>query len=283
MFEVKLRAVIVENCTIDWKYACSDSKSSFTIAMKTKHGRVVALFKGKYQFIFEAHIDGIETLVTASKGIFKFDPIILVKGLPCEEDESIVIKFRHDFSKKKVFYANFPEIIESAKKKIVPNYVVEVKKEFKKGGIIKGAAEGKIDLLKGSRESLGYFKIDESDGHVVKHAGEQREFLKELAVIGQFDNKAIMTKRIRGSFTEIWMFDQHACAERINLEALINSNLNLSRDEMNMKACRSAVKFGDRLDFSKQKEIVDNLQNCQEPFHCAHGRPTCWLLAKLHH
>ena len=111
--------------------------------------------------------------------------------------------------------------------------------------------------------------------------GQSRDFIKDLTVIGQFDKKAILAKRTGNDGSkEIWMFDQHACVERINLEKL-KTELTMTREEMNMKACRTAVKFGDSLTLSEQEEIIKNLEKCNEPFHCAHGRPTCWFLVKL--
>ena len=137
--------------------------------------------------------------------------------------------------------------------------------------------------FKGTRGTIEAFKIDEQSRTEI--SGQSRDFLKDLKVIGQFDFKGILAQRNCKEFHEIWMFDQHACAERINLEKLIHENgtkINYNRDEMNMKACRSAVKFGDKLTKSEQEEILTKLSNCLEPFHCAHGRLTCWLLARIY-
>ncbi|ANB12189.1 mismatch repair protein MLH3 [Sugiyamaella lignohabitans] len=45
-------------------------------------------------------------------------------------------------------------------------------------------------------------------------------------------------------------------------------------DLLNMTACRSAVKFGDKLSLSECKLLIRDLSLCYFPFQCAHGRPT---------
>lgn len=40
------------------------------------------------------------------------------------------------------------------------------------------------------------------------------------------------------------------------------------------KACRTAVKFGDKLSWMVSSNLVKMLAFCQSPFQCAHGRPT---------
>lgn len=272
-FEKILKVVIIENCNIDWIYDCDDSKTHFVVKMmKTKLGRCLTLFKGKYQIIFEPTSKGIETIATCEK--YKEEPIILLKGLPHEGMKTLNLK--------NVIYVNYNSIDEqiSANPKAQPKMKQnQVKTVSKKTELLRGAVEASSEIFKGVRESLDAFKVD--NNRTLNVPGQSRDFLKDLRVIGQFDKKAILAKRSVPEFDEIWMFDQHACAERINLETLMRSSPNLSRDEMNMKACRSAIKFGDQIDLFQQEEIIKQLEKCQEPFHCAHGRPTCWLLAKI--
>ncbi|KAF5404762.1 DNA mismatch repair protein MLH3 [Paragonimus heterotremus] len=53
------------------------------------------------------------------------------------------------------------------------------------------------------------------------------------------------------------------------------------RPFLQLRACRTAIRFGDPLDKSERRKLIDELSNCRLPFQCAHGRPTCALLAKL--
>lgn len=269
-FDMVLKAVVIENCQVDWKYECEESKSNWTIKMKTKLARSLALFKGKNPFIFENTEEG---LIARSEIRFG-PPITLINGFPCFD----VPEF--DGHRKNVFYINKTSVIEQqkalvkeSKKMTGPNKAKPVRHRRRDFVQAKGNC-----CFKGTRETLDSFKAT-CDQSI---PGQSRDFIKDLVVIGQFDKKAILAMRngTDGS-KEIWIFDQHACDERINLEKFQRSGKEMTRDEMNMKACRSAFKFGDSLTYLKQEEIIKSLEECNEPFHCAHGRPTCWLLAKL--
>ncbi|ETO10990.1 MutL DNA mismatch repair protein, partial [Reticulomyxa filosa] len=47
------------------------------------------------------------------------------------------------------------------------------------------------------------------------------------------------------------------------------------------KACQSAVRFGDSLTRKKMQDILLTLRTCDQPFICAHGRPTLFPIADL--
>ena len=40
------------------------------------------------------------------------------------------------------------------------------------------------------------------------------------------------------------------------------------------RACKGAIKFGQELSLEQCRDIVDKLQECKDPFSCAHGRPS---------
>lgn len=46
------------------------------------------------------------------------------------------------------------------------------------------------------------------------------------------------------------------------------------------KACRSSIRFGDRLDFFISSKIIKHLFNCFNPFTCAHGRYNFFIIKK---
>ncbi|CCE89046.1 Piso0_001844 [Millerozyma farinosa CBS 7064] len=50
-------------------------------------------------------------------------------------------------------------------------------------------------------------------------------------------------------------------------------------DTINSRACKSAVKFGDTLNFHEMHYLVSQLSECEMPFQCAHGRPSIVPLA----
>lgn len=45
-------------------------------------------------------------------------------------------------------------------------------------------------------------------------------------------------------------------------------------NEINSKACRQAIMFGDKLSRSQMIRLIDELSFCKLPFQCAHGRPS---------
>ena len=48
------------------------------------------------------------------------------------------------------------------------------------------------------------------------------------------------------------------------------------------KACRYAIKFGDKLsDYDMKLLVRESFSKCKRPFICAHGRPTIYPLIKL--
>ena len=47
------------------------------------------------------------------------------------------------------------------------------------------------------------------------------------------------------------------------------------------KACRSAIKFGDKLNDRQMSCLLKQLSQCRLPFQCAHGRPTLFPIADL--
>lgn len=52
-------------------------------------------------------------------------------------------------------------------------------------------------------------------------------------------------------------------------------------DVLNSRACRGAVKFGDKLSLEKCESLLKELGNCKAPFQCAHGRPSLAPIIEL--
>jgi len=50
---------------------------------------------------------------------------------------------------------------------------------------------------------------------------------------------------------------------------------------LNSKACRGAVKFGDSISLEECESLMKDLQTCNAPFQCAHGRPSIAPLVDL--
>ncbi|KAF8004968.1 hypothetical protein HF325_000425 [Metschnikowia pulcherrima] len=54
-------------------------------------------------------------------------------------------------------------------------------------------------------------------------------------------------------------------------------------EAMNNRACRSSVKFGQSLNSQESTSLLTALADCENPFQCAHGRPTLVPLRMPHH
>lgn len=52
-------------------------------------------------------------------------------------------------------------------------------------------------------------------------------------------------------------------------------------DCLNSKACRSAIMFGDKLTVEEMMYLIKSLSECNQPFQCAHGRPSIVPLANI--
>ncbi len=66
----------------------------------------------------------------------------------------------------------------------------------------------------------------------------------------------------------LYFIDQHLLAERINYERGQSSN----------KACKGAIKAGDKLSPSQAKALIKEWLNLQNPHTCPHGRPIYYRL-----
>lgn len=95
----------------------------------------------------------------------------------------------------------------------------------------------------------------------------------KINIIGQLNNQFILCK-----YDQILIiFDQHAIHERIRLEAFLKvSKENL--EVLKLKACRGAIKFGQCLGYEIICKLINQLQKCQWPYICAHGRPSVLFL-----
>ncbi|KAM9907787.1 hypothetical protein OXX69_006297 [Metschnikowia pulcherrima] len=54
-------------------------------------------------------------------------------------------------------------------------------------------------------------------------------------------------------------------------------------EAINNRACRSSVKFGQSLNSQESTSLLIALADCENPFQCAHGRPTLVPLRAPHH
>ena len=161
-FEMILKAVIIENCQVDWKYECEESKSNLVHKMKTKLARSLVLFKNKYEFIFENTDQGF---VVRSESKFG-QPIILINGFPSFDQDY------DNFTFKNVFYINkFPENDERRFTKQFQSAYVPKHLKLPRKGLVQ--ANGSC-CFKGTREELDVFKANNCQNI----PGQSRDFIK---------------------------------------------------------------------------------------------------------
>lgn len=53
-----------------------------------------------------------------------------------------------------------------------------------------------------------------------------------------------------------------------------SSTVEVKYDNIARMACRSAVKAQDKLSLEEVKKLLEDLNLCENPFNCPHGRPT---------
>ena len=50
---------------------------------------------------------------------------------------------------------------------------------------------------------------------------------------------------------------------------------------LNRKACKTSIKFGDKLNKKQINNLIKQIKKCKLPFICAHGRPTIFPLLNI--
>ncbi|KAG0671529.1 DNA mismatch repair protein [Maudiozyma exigua] len=124
-------------------------------------------------------------------------------------------------------------------------------------------------------------KIDSISDELLNKCGTDTAFLKNVLL--QHVNDLITNKRIS-------LLSQLARQNRL----LQNNNTNMDTwwqyincipafylEIFNSKACRSAIMFGDQLTKTECSLLIKNLGKCQQPFQCAHGRPSLVPISEI--
>lgn len=271
---------MIENDHINWKY--DREGMNLTISCKSKALRARVLFDKNIMIEKDKTIEGIKykTCMSFLKSTSIHNvPVILNMGLPREVEQAPIIITNNRY----ILYIN--DILEMYGKCTTRTNETNTTKLMKYSRIEMASSSANFSehKFKEHFNISARIKVENISEQSTNAQSQSRGFLKDLVVVGQFDNKSIVAKRKYGDLFEIWLFDQHACDERIKLEELVYSSVSVkySIDEIKTRACKTAIKFGDCLLHAKQEEILRKLSECREPFHCAHGRPTCWLLARI--
>lgn len=256
LFVDQVKAVLAVQTEINWIFKCQPKSISLVASGISTRTRCLNIYKQP------VIIDG-STVLSSKK--WTRPCVYLIDGFPSDRTE-------RKTDKDVIFVNESSDNVE-----VKPHYgMPKLKSERSYSRMVNAKFSSASAILKGSRSDLSNLK---SENGSIKYT-PNRSFLCNLKIIGQFDKKCIVAKEECSNETRLWLFDQHACHERINLERLLVDG-NLHREEANMKACKLSVRFGDALNLYEQNGILRDLATCKKPFHCAHGRPTCWLFASL--
>lgn len=88
--------------------------------------------------------------------------------------------------------------------------------------------------------------------------GEQTLLCRELPVwMKDVDEAAFLRDMI-----DIWQRDERIDIARLREHAIATM------------ACHSSIRFNRTLNEEEMKRVIDDLNQCEQPFHCPHGRPT---------
>ena len=114
---------------------------------------------------------------------------------------------------------------------------------------------------------------------LVSRVNEINEAVKDLHVeLEPFGRDLLIVRRI-----PLWM-------KEINAEQLLQDILDMFKDEREIRyaklekkkiatmACHSSIRFNRNLTMEEMKEVVRQLGECENPYHCPHGRPTFIIL-----
>ena len=105
---------------------------------------------------------------------------------------------------------------------------------------------------------------------------EHMDFIKSLGIdIEEFGMNSFIVKAhptwFKEGLEEVFIRN---CLEKI---ITMNKNFDLERfnDSISaMMACKASIKAGDPISMEEMKTLIERLKKCENPFNCAHGRPT---------
>ena len=97
--------------------------------------------------------------------------------------------------------------------------------------------------------------------------------------IEYFGNKTYIVREIP-AFMELAEAEDFLKDVFMQLEEKPDLTDRKSLDRIIMRSCKSAVKGGDHLTFEEIKALLKDLNGCENPFSCPHGRPTFVRMTK---
>lgn len=92
--------------------------------------------------------------------------------------------------------------------------------------------------------------------------------------VEMFSNNSIIVREV-----PLWLVDKDIKEFVLDILEFLYENKNISiadlrKDIVASRACKASIKFNRVLSMDEMKQVVLNLSNTKQPYHCPHGRPT---------
>ncbi len=115
----------------------------------------------------------------------------------------------------------------------------------------------------------------ETTTSVVMQLEEVNRIFSEIQIqFEEFSNNSLIVRSIpvwmQGMDETLFLQD---CLESLSEEKVL-SKAQLNRDRLATQACHHSIRFNRFLTMEEMMQVVKDLENCDQPFHCPHGRPT---------
>ncbi len=114
------------------------------------------------------------------------------------------------------------------------------------------------------KEFIGQL-LKKQSAYIPSLAQEKYEYRTEPELVGIIEDTILVVKWMES----LYFIDQHLLAERINYEMGFSSD----------KACRTAIKAGEKLSQSQAKNLLKEWVNLDNPHTCPHGRPLYYRIS----
>ncbi len=115
----------------------------------------------------------------------------------------------------------------------------------------------------------------EVSASIMARLEEINNIFKDIKIeFESFSNHSLIVRNV-----PIWLsdFDEIAfiqdCLDTVEEDNNI-SKTGLNKDKLATKACHRSIRFNRSLTMEEMRKVIDDLEYCDQPYHCPHGRPT---------
>ena len=102
--------------------------------------------------------------------------------------------------------------------------------------------------------------------------------LNELGIKVEVLNNDLVVRAV-----PLWLVDLEVLTVLFEIIEVISNDENISLIDLRKKAlasaaCHSSIRFNRHLNYQEMQQVLVNLSNSEQPYHCPHGRPTLIVL-----